>query len=95
MGQLAPQAPRPLHPGNGDGRELIVQGPPKQIRPMSMPPCAPAKCAYCGLYGALGHCRGCGAPNAPVHARRQIEVTTFGDRVPRYVEVPPFNTVWV
>jgi hypothetical protein len=27
---------------------------------------AAAKCAYCGRYGALGQCAGCGAPNAPV-----------------------------
>lgn len=24
------------------------------------------QCAYCGRYGALGSCQGCGAPNAPV-----------------------------
>jgi hypothetical protein len=24
-----------------------------------------AKCAYCGLYGKLGSCDGCGAPNEP------------------------------
>jgi len=25
----------------------------------------PARCAYCGRYGPLGSCEGCGAPNAP------------------------------
>lgn len=25
-----------------------------------------AKCEYCGRYGALGSCEGCGAPNVPV-----------------------------
>ncbi len=25
-----------------------------------------AKCPYCGLYGTLGRCVGCGAPNRPV-----------------------------
>lgn len=33
-------------------------------------PCAQAKCDYCGRYGALGACAGCGAPNKPVQQAR-------------------------
>lgn len=29
--------------------------------------CATAKCAYCGLYGRLGKCDGCGANNQPIN----------------------------
>lgn len=33
-----------------------------------------AKCAYCGRYGDLGACAGCGAPNAPaVNCRRMVQ----------------------
>jgi hypothetical protein len=36
-----------------------------------------AQCAYCGRYGALGICPGCGAPNRPVGSR--VEITGHGD----------------
>lgn len=67
--------------------------PPGQGRPVDA--CAQAKCEYCGRYGPLGSCEGCGAPNRPV---TRIDVTTFRDREPRYIEVsePParrFDTV--
>lgn len=78
MGQLSPQAP-----------PLSVQGPPKAVRPMSAPR-ASARCAYCGLYGSLGHCAGCGAPNEPVEAKRLIEVTCYGDSKRRFIEDLPY-----
>jgi len=28
----------------------------------------PARCEYCGRYGALGRCDGCGANNAPLRS---------------------------
>ena len=28
------------------------------------------KCEYCGLYGELGRCEGCGAPNSPAKESR-------------------------
>lgn len=45
---------------------------------------APAKCDYCGRYGPLGSCEGCGAPNVPVYV---VDVTTFNDPVPRVLGV--------
>lgn len=36
--------------------------------PKPRPPvdaCAQAKCDYCGRFGPLGQCQGCGAPNRP------------------------------
>jgi hypothetical protein len=52
------------------------------FKPLSV--CAQAKCEYCGRYGPLGPCEGCGAPTRPV---RRIDVTQFGDQRPRYLEV--------
>lgn len=52
--------------------QIDAQGPPKRIKPIvpavkgPQDPCAQVKCAYCGRYGALGQCQGCGAPNRPV-----------------------------
>lgn len=43
-----------------------------------------AKCEYCGRYGELGQCQGCGAPNRPFE---RIEITTLNDTKPRYLEV--------
>ncbi len=64
--------------------------------------CAPAKCAYCGRYGALGQCLGCGAPNAPAPSRavtltdprdrEEIDVTHLrspGHPGPTFVRMPP------
>lgn len=51
--------------------------------------CAQARCAYCGRFGPLGQCEGCGAPNVPVPVQPQIEVTTFGDRKRRFVPAYP------
>ena len=45
-----------------------------------------AKCDYCGRYGTVGACEGCGAPNVPVEQERQIDVTCFGDAKPRFIE---------
>jgi hypothetical protein len=52
MGRITPDRPFILGPGE------IVSYLPAQ---------AAAKCGYCGLYGELGRCIGCGAPNTPVH----------------------------
>lgn len=35
------------------------------MRSHAMEPREAARCAYCGRYGPLGRCEGCGAPNAP------------------------------
>ena len=43
-----------------------------------------AKCEYCGRYGPLGSCEGCGAPNQP-DAIDRVEVTGLGDSEPRYI----------
>lgn len=48
---------------NGIGRLRAGQVPPRY--PLGQP-CGQAKCAYCGRYGPLGSCLGCGAPNKPV-----------------------------
>lgn len=47
--------------------------PPRRAAPVSVEPGtiieldnrATARCAYCGRYGPLGACEGCGAPNRP------------------------------
>lgn len=41
-----------------------------------------AKCEYCGRYGELGQCEGCGAPNRPY---QRIDITGLSDRKPRYI----------
>lgn len=65
MGQIAPQAPPAfLTPG-----EVVLAR-----------PCSQARCAYYGLYGALGRCAGCGAANEPVTSM-----------APKRVSVPPFT----
>jgi len=49
--------------------------PPPPVPPV--PPvdvCAQAKCGYCGLYGQLGPCRGCGAPNQPMFTQNRREI---------------------
>ncbi len=58
MGRVAPIAP-----------PLSLQGQPKPVQPAPRTDaCAQAKCAYCGRYGGLGQCQGCGAPNQPTQA---------------------------
>jgi hypothetical protein len=69
--------PALLEPG-----ELVLQGPPKPVKPFGQP-CAQARCSYCGLYGALGRCDGCGAPNNPTQL---IEATDRHDARPRCIE---------
>ncbi len=58
------------------------------------------RCDYCGRYGALGSCEGCGAPNRPtadevpiglIGYADQIEVTTFGDTRRKFIPVCPSN----
>jgi hypothetical protein len=46
--------------------------------------CTQAKCDYCGRYGALGSCEGCGAPNRPTRGR--IDVTTMSDKKPVFLD---------
>jgi hypothetical protein len=50
-----------------------------------------AKCEYCGLYGDLGRCDGCGAPNKPQlvtwYDTNAIEVTTHGDLERKFLPV--------
>lgn len=50
-----------------------------------------ARCEYCGRYGSLGSCDGCGAPNKPVWAeqRTRIEVTRHGDRERKFADGLP------
>jgi hypothetical protein len=64
-----------------------TQGPPKKVRTPA--PAGVARCAYCGLYGPLGRCVGCGAPNEPAPVRRMvrapIEVTTFNQDGPVFL----------
>lgn len=55
--------------------------------------CAQARCDYCGRYGTLGSCEGCGAPNRPVvvvapQDVEYIDVTVFGDAKPRFITIP-------
>jgi hypothetical protein len=69
--------PSLLEPG-----ELVLQGQPKPVKPVGQP-CAQARCAYCGLFGALGRCEGCGAPNNPTQL---IEATDRHDARPRCIE---------
>lgn len=48
----------------------------------------PVKCDYCGRYGALGQCEGCGAPNKPAaHGYQRIDVTHLGSTGPEYRDV--------
>jgi len=54
--------------------EQIVQGNPK---PIYAPRPTEARCGYCGLYGALGKCTGCGAPNQ-LTSRRFAAPAAFG-----------------
>ena len=63
IGRLRPGGSDVVPPMLSPG-ELVLQGRIKPIRPMGEPAAA-AKCAYCGRYGALGQCAGCGAPNEP------------------------------
>lgn len=77
MGQVSPIAP-----------PLSVQGPLKTIKPAQprgADAFAQAKCSYCGLYGYLGQCQGCGAPNRPLASAT----------VPRLVPVPKFHIGWM
>lgn len=63
---------------------IEAQGNPKKVAPLHKigDPCAQAKCDYCGRYGVLGQCNGCGANNRPVHDK------------PMIVPVPPFDISW-
>lgn len=49
-----------------------------------------AKCAYCGRYGPLGACDGCGAPNAPSQSR--IERTSLQSAEREFVPATPLAT---
>jgi methionyl-tRNA synthetase len=45
------------------------------------------RCDYCGSHGKDFQCRNCGAPVAPKRSkRRTVEVTTFADHEPVYLE---------
>ncbi len=61
--------------------------------PKPVDACGQARCEYCGRYGALGSCLGCGAPNRPVNPFRSdceyVEITVFGDARKRFLEIPP------
>ncbi len=52
-----------------------------------------AQCDYCGLYGMLGRCEGCGAPNKPVENRQRFDMTCFGDEKLTFIEFPPNRKV--
>jgi hypothetical protein len=47
-----------------------------------------AQCPYCGRFGALGQCQGCGAANQPIRNPRRIEITCHNDTHRRYLELP-------
>lgn len=66
---------------------IEAQGPLKKIKPLQrVEPCAQAKCAYCGRYGILGQCAGCGASNQPIKQERET--------TPIRVPLPPFPISW-
>jgi hypothetical protein len=72
-----------LDGAHGDLGELMGHMTPDKPKTNPIPQ-ARAQCAYCGRYGDLGQCEGCGAPTEPGY---RIEVTTFGDIKPRYIWV--------
>lgn len=48
----------------------------------------PAKCDYCGRYGEIGSCDGCGSPNRPVS---QSSLPRWPTRAERDHGYPPPN----
>ncbi len=58
--------------------QRIAQMPPRQDPQQH----ALAKCSYCGRYGSLGQCQGCGATNQPTSTPALKRVPDFPlDRV--------------
>jgi hypothetical protein len=82
IGQLAPNVPAMLTPGE----VVLNREKPRAIADA----CAQAKCDYCGRFGQLGSCEGCGAPNKPIQT---IDVTSLSDAAPRYYR-PRHRQIW-
>lgn len=68
MGRLTPDRPKTRKP---------LFTPPGQGAPADA--CAQAKCGYCGRFGPLGSCEGCGAPNKPVQQPRPDGIISAPD----------------
>lgn len=70
-----PKPVKPMTTGRNVTNEFYVGEP--AIGYGRIEACAPAKCAYCGRYGSLGQCQGCGAANRPETER--VPTLPLGD----------------
>lgn len=70
-----------------DQTKRYFQGMVERLGNLRADACSQAKCRYCGRYGSLGSCAGCGAPNTPV----RMQPIPLDGRQP--VAFPAFDVV--